>query len=563
MKEFWIMARLELINMFGINEIRHSKNPQEKKKRRMLIVTFTVIGLILVGYASAGAYAMSTLGLADKIPMIYFLLTFVLQLALGLLKAKSMMYREKDLDMISCLPVSGVHVIAARIFRMYLEGVIITLGALLPSMIFYGVNSGAGAAFYIGILPACLILPILPTAIAAWIGILIAAVISRSRHKVLAEVLIMLVLVLGMFLLSSLLTTKSSPAAKDNESKTTVSQSSDEKAAEKTSELSEEEMKAQLAESAGKVMNTVESVFPPARIMGNVLAEPDYPGLLIYAGISLAALLLTVLTIGSLFFRISGLLVSVTKHREYQLESLRAQSVMTALVKKEVSRYTSSGIYISNTIIGPVLAVVFAISTAFFDPTQLISSANVKNLPFDLQLSAGIPYLIGLFFVMMSISACSLSMEGKNWWIPRSLPLSSKEILGSKLIFNLIILTPFYALTEIILLFTMRISLLERIWMLIIPGIAILFSVLFGMTLSLRFPKFHWENAAQVVKQSAASGLSIAGGIALLIPGVGAMILPKPLYRNLLNLAVVIILCVICLLLYRRICRADLARLEA
>ena len=154
MKEFWIMARLELINMFGINEIRHSKNPQEKKKRRMLIVTFTVIGLILVGYASAGAYAMSTLGLADKIPMIYFLLTFVLQLALGLLKAKSMMYREKDLDMISCLPVSGVHVIAARIFRMYLEGVIITLGALLPSMIIYGVNSGAGAAFYIGILPA-------------------------------------------------------------------------------------------------------------------------------------------------------------------------------------------------------------------------------------------------------------------------------------------------------------------------------------------------------------------------------------------------------------------------
>ena len=551
MKMFRTMARLELINIFRINEIRHSKNPQEKKRSRMLIFTIAVVAVILIGYAAGGAYALTTLGLTDKIPMLYSMLAVLLQLAMGLIKAKSMLYREKDLDMISSLPVRGIHVIGARILRMYLEGVIITLGALVPAMVIYGTRSGAGAAFYCMIPLACIVLPVLPTALSAWIGILIAAVISKSRHKVLAEIVITVVLFLGMYLCMSLISTKSSTEVSENKSSVSTENTAD-------TELSEEEMKAKLGESVRSALDSMESAFPPARLLGNVLAEPDFAGLLIYAAGSLILLILTVLVIGRLFFTISGKLITVTKHREYQMESLRTQSVMMALVKKELARYTSTGVYVANTIIGPVLAVAFAVATAFVDPAKILSTAK---LPFDMDFSAMIPYLVGVFFVMVSISSSSLSMEGKNWWIPKSLPLSAKDILGSKILFNLIFLAPFYALTEIILLFTLRVSFLDRIWLLIIPGVAILYSVLLGMTLNLRFPKFRWENATEVVKQSASSGLSIVGGIVLILPGFGAMILPE-LYRNLVNLAVVILIGVVCRIMYRKICGTKLERLE-
>ena len=550
MKMFRTMARLELINIFRINEIRHSKNPQEKKRSRMLIFTIAVVAVILIGYAAGGAYALTTLWLTDKIPMLYSMLAVLLQLAMGLIKAKSMLYREKDLDMISSLPVRGIHVIGARILRMYLEGVIITLGALVPAMVIYGVRSGAGAAFYCMIPLACIVLPVLPTALSAWIGILIAAVISKSRHKVLTEIVITVVLFLGMYLCMSLISTKSSTEVSENKSSVSTENTAD-------TELSEEEMKAKLCESVRSALDSMESAFPPARLLGNVLAEPDFAGLLIYAAGSLILLILTVLVIGRLFFTISGKLITVTKHREYQMESLRTQSVMMALVKKELARYTSTGVYVANTIIGPVLAVAFAVATAFVDPAKILSTAK---LPFDMDFSAMIPYLVGVFFVMVSISSSSLSMEGKNWWIPKSLPLSAKDILGSKILFNLIFLAPFYALTEIILLFTLRVSLLDRLWLLIIPGVAILYSVLLGMTLNLRFPKFRWENATEVVKQSASSGLSIVGGIVLILPGFGAMILPE-MYRNLLNLAVVILIAVFCRIMYRKICRTKLERL--
>ena len=564
MKSFGIMARLELINLFGINVIRHSKNTQEKKKRRFLIAVIVIVGVMLIGYSTAGAYALTTFRLTEKIPVLYFLLTFLLQLAFGLIKAKSTLYREKDLDMIAALPVSGSSVVAARVLRMYIEGVIITLGAFLPAMITFGVNSGAGVAFYLWLLPDCLILPIIPTAISAWIGILIASVISKARHKVLAEIVIMLILVLGMYLFMSLITTRGRSEA-DAEGRTatsSVTQSGDEKAAGKSlMELSEEEAKERIADAVWDAMVIIEEVVPPARFMGDLLARHKFHEQLIWAVFSMALVILTVAVIGRMFFRISRRLVTVTKHHEYRLESLKAESVITALVKKELARYTSSGVYITNTIIGPVLAVAFAIALAFFDPSQLISSAGGNGLPIEINASAGIPYLLGVFFTMMSISACSVSMEGKNWWLPRSLPLSAREILGSKLILHLIIFTPFYGLMEIILLFTLRTGFMGRLWLLIIPAVAVLFSALFGMVLNLRFPKFHWENATEVVKQSAATGLNILSAFVFIIPGAGAMFLPKQ-YADLLNLLFLIVLCIVCFRLYRKICRFSLEKLE-
>ena len=563
MKSFRIMARLELINLFGINVIRHSRNPQEKKKKHFLIAALVIVSVILVGYGTAGAYAMTTLGLTDKIPMLYFLLAFLLQLAFGLMKARSVMYREKDLDMISTLPVNGISVVAARVVRMYIEGVLITIGAFLPAMVIFGVKSGAGAAFYLWLLPACLILPILPAVASAWIGILIAAVISRARHKVLAEIVIMVILVMGMFLFMSMLSTRNRSGA-EGEGGGSSSVSTGEvgdNTGKSLMEMSEEEAKERLAETLRDAMGTVEGVFPPARIMGEVLAGRQLPGLLVYAAISVAAFFLTIPVIGSLFFRLSRRLVTVTRHREYRLESLQTRSVMAALVKKEFARYTSSGIYIANTIVGPVMTVALAVAFAFFDPSQLISSAGGKGLPFEINVNAGIPYLLGALFVMMSISSCSISMEGKNWWLPKSLPLSAREILGAKLLFQLMFLAPFYALVELILLFTLRADIFERLWLLLIPAVSVLFSALFGMLMNLRFPKFHWTNATEAVKQSASGGLTIVGALFLILPGAGAMFLPKQ-YTNLMNLPVLIILCVICLLLYRRISRFRLERLE-
>ena len=116
------------------------------------------------------------------------------------------------------------------------------------------------------------------------------------------------------------------------------------------------------------------------------------------------------------------------------------------------------------------------------------------------------------------------------------------------------------ALSEIILVFTVKASLLERLWIVLLPLATVIYSVLAGLMLNLKFPKFKWETETEVVKQSAASGLGFVCIFPILILSSAAMVIPKE-YRDLMNLGVFLILSGITLLLYRKINRVKLERI--
>ena len=538
------LTKLEFQNYLGLNEIRYAKDPGVKKNRGLIFGTIIFLMVVFAGYMTGQSIGLSKLGLTGYIPIIYFALAFMVNLCMGIYKAKSAIYRERDIDQMSAFPVNGVSIVASRVFRMYVDNLILALIIIIPSMIVYTVNIGSGVSGYIFIIPLCLVLPILPSAISAWVGILFAAIIARNRHKVLTEVLLALVLVIGSFVISGVISSKAgmgTPGAFAHKNEIN------------------EQISAEITKMLSEKMEALEEAFPPMKLMENIMNNANVAGLLIYAAISLAVFAITVFFIGSRFFSISKRLFNTRIHRQYSMEGLKKKSIMTALLKKEAARYFSSGIYVSNTIIGFVLAIVFAVALGFIDIETMISNAG--EIPIKLNADAGIGYILAITFSMMSISASSISMEGKNWWIMRTLPLEAKEILGAKLLFNLIVAAPFYTLSEIILLFTVNAGVMERLWLIIIPLMVLLYSVLLGLFCNLKLPKFNWEKESDVVKQSAATGLSLLGGLVIIIFFLGAVVVPAA-YTNLFNLGITAILGALCILFYRKIVKTDLAGLN-
>ena len=119
-------------------------------------------------------------------------------------------------------------------------------------------------------------------------------------------------------------------------------------------------------------------------------------------------------------------------------------------------------------------------------------------------------------------------MEGKNWWIAKSLPLSAKNILDAKILMNLLLFLPFYFLSEIFLILALRPGAEELLWLLLIPAVFLLFSCVYGITVNLHFPVLNWENEVSVVKQSASCVLGGMGGFLLAIPcAAGAAAAPE------------------------------------
>ena len=119
---------------------------------------------------------------------------------------------------------------------------------------------------------------------------------------------------------------------------------------------------------------------------------------------------------------------------------------------------------------------------------------------------------------------------------------------------------PFYCLSEVILLFTMRVGLLQRVWLLLVPLVYCIFSATWGLFVNLKFPKLKWETETEIVKQSAAVFLSILSLFTALLPGVAVLMLPGG-YSDLVTAILIVVVAAVTYRLYTKIRSTDLMQI--
>ena len=169
-----------------------------------------------------------------------------------------------------------------------------------------------------------------------------------------------------------------------------------------------------------------------------------------------------------------------------------------------------------------ILLILFAGSTIFIDKTTIIN--ELFNTSQDAQMGLTIfPFIIMViaFTMLMSNTAgSSISLEGKNLWILKTLPVDIKKVLKSKVLFNILVILPISIISLVIVFFTFNLTLTELL-------IGILFEILisifvgeFGIIINLKYPKINYINETQVVKQSLSSFLCV------MLPMVVIMVMP-------------------------------------
>ena len=152
---------------------------------------------------------------------------------------------------------------------------------------------------------------------------------------------------------------------------------------------------------------------------------------------------------------------------------------------------------------------------------------------------------------MMPTTCSSISLEGKQWWIVKSLPIQTKDLFDSKILLNLSLIAPAYVIAELVLIFALKPVALELIWLLFIPVLMICFSSVFGITMNIKFPLFQWENEVAVVKQSASAFFGgIVGFLLVLLCMVPVLAVPAE-YSMWVKLGVCSIVGVMTVVLYR------------
>ena len=124
-----------------------------------------------------------------------------------------------------------------------------------------------------------------------------------------------------------------------------------------------------------------------------------------------------------------------------------------------------------------------------------------------------LPVLLGAMPVIMPLTACSLSMEGKSWWMTQTLPVSRRELIWSKVNLQLIVALPFYLVSEAALIVALRPGLAEAVCLLAVPAAYILFGARAGIAVNEKFPVFDWDSEVKVVKQGASAFVMVVIGL--------------------------------------------------
>lgn len=527
MRNIRTLVKMELCNLYGINVFRYTKDSGEKKKSIALAATIAVVLVVLMSYVGGLSSGLITVGLKDIVPAYMAMMASLLTLFLSIFKTGATIFRKKGYDFLSALPLSNYAVVISRFIRLYVESLGLTLVVMIPGLLVYGVLTKAGMLSVLLYVIGALLIPLLPVAVASFIGALITGISSRMKHQSRVEIVLTILLMIGLFAGSGFL-------AENEENFTT-------------------EILTQMAE---KIADIFDKVYPPAMLFGNAVVQGDVSDMLVFAGISVAVFAVTILVVSWNFHGICRSLFGTSATHDYKLEHLQMHSVRKALLEREMKRYFSSSVYVTNTIVGPIMGTAFCIGLFFIDFDSIVVS-----LPGTVDLKGAVPFVIAAIFSMMNPSVVSVSMEGKEWWIVKSLPLRAKDILDSKLLFGLCVAAPFLVIAELIAIFVLGPGVLELLWLIVIPVLCLLLTCVFGISVNLKLPKMNWENEVSVVKQSAAA---MIGGIVvvlvIILCAIPVLLVPAQ-YKDLVCLAICILLVALTVRLYYKNNRVDLKKI--
>ncbi len=494
LRQIRILTKLELCNLYGLNVLRFSKDKKSKQKTVGLLMAWAILLAMLIGYVGGLSYGLIYLGLEEAVPAYLITISSLLIFVFGMLKVGSAIFRKEGYDILCAFPLAMGAVAISRLIKIYVEYFLMMLAVLLPSILVYTWNIRPDAGFYLAGLLGIWGIPLIPMAASILMGTLIAGVSSRMRRKSLIAAVLSILAVLGIMYGSLRL------SAMDGNI--------------------DPEMLKNLSAS---IMILLKRIYPPAVWLGMAIIRGDVFGAVLCACLSLAVFGAVAAGVVFSFGKISQSLCSSFAKHNYRMGKLKADSLLRSLCKREFRRYFSSSIYVTNTIIGPIMGCVLS-GTLLFSGTDTLK----EFLPLPVDIDGIVPFVIAGAMCMMTTTATSISMEGKHWWILKSLPLSTKNILDGKILMNLLLLLPFYLLSELLLIIACRPEAGEILWMLLIPAVIILFSCVYGITVNLHFPVMEWESEVRIVKQSASSMLGGMGGLILAILCAAAVgLVPK------------------------------------
>ncbi len=465
MSALWSLVRVNFLIFVGAL--------QKKKKGRYVGAALMILFFLIFFGGSMSIQAVAT---AYQLVIVYHLPSYAIFMGLTTALAMSMLFglmrattspTAKDADLLLSMPLRKSTVVLSKIMTQYLFDAPLLIIMLLPTII---ATFAFGGLTVFGLLRGILLvilIPILSLTISLLFGYLFSFIRERVPGGSLILIAITMAILMGYIVLNMQMNTMFLMAAESGVQRTTA-------IIEKVLPIKH----ATYFVTDGGLVNTL-----------GTLA-------VIFAPFAIAVIL---------FASRYGRGTYHRKSRNHHL-SFRVRPLGSTLLILEGKKYFSSTLYVFNTAFGTVMMVAATVAILVMGPDIIMSFLSSDG---DLPIRMSMPELGGViaiafsFMAAMTITtAATISLEGKKFWILRSLPIRSGEILTAKLALSILLFVPIQLICSFLVAIRIGLDPVNGIALALVPASLNMAAAGAGLLSNLLIPKMDWRNEAEVVKQS-------------------------------------------------------------
>lgn len=500
------LQRLKILTKNSVLSNYQIINKMKNKNIKHVSILIVIICLIILSLLTFYLYGFTKLfAEANNSETILYMCISISQILIFLSnfsKVNSYVFRCKDFDLLNSLPVNSKEIVFSKIFIIYINSLVISLSLLLTSYIAYSIVDEFNVLYFLLTLISGFILPIIPIIISSFIAFFVGYLNINKKVK-------SFIIYLFYFIITIIMVVMYINVLKfDTED---------------------------IVNQVSTIKQYFIKMWPFSKIIFNSIyniQENNGLYLLIYTLISISLFILYIFIVSKYYisFNSSSFEKKVSKENK---DIFKAKKPLKSLVIKELRAYLDVPAFIFNTIPGPILSIISVIIISIFvvknnyiigfkELDSLLNNGNIVLKDFFIGVLC---FVVCILNQVTTITSSSISLEGKTINVYKSLPISYREIVISKIFINFLLFGLSSLISIIMVIIINRVNIINSILIILIVLISALFSSILGLLCNLYFPKLNYVNKIQVVKQGFAVLLNMILSISFNILALGIFIM--------------------------------------
>ena len=457
------------------NIYKHCKDTKKKGRIVGNSIGISILFLLLMAYCIGTSIGYGMLGLSSLIPSTCAVTIAVLAFFLTLFKTNGYLFNFKEYDMLMSLPFEPKTVAGCKFLYMYVKSLVWYVSISLAMMIGYGYYVRPSVIVYPVWIVLSLLLPVIPMLIASFFGYLITKISAGFRKRNIIQTILILAFTIFCMSLRFIIDSVIRDGKVD-----------------------------QTLETVSQTMENVSKIYLPAGWFSGAVRDLRVSDILLLIAATVLLFEIIFILVGKSYRQINSRLKSHAASKQFKMTAQKKRSIQGTIAYKEFKRMTGSANYLVNSGLGELLCFVLGIAALFIDFDKIISTVTQGAPVTKEMLYPAIPLIVYFLIGMVATTAMSPSLEGKNYWIVQSLPITKKSLYQGKMLFNMYLAVPFSVFTTICLCISSRMPLITSVLAVLLSICLCAFSTAWGCVCGIKHMRLDWENEIEVIKQSSA-----------------------------------------------------------